>query len=533
MHQPLKTKAIPLTMRATLIMFCLFLAAACSQGPDGVDSSYYDDGTGIHWLKGNVELAFELAAAENKPVFLYWGAQWCPPCHQIKATVFKTQQFRERSRLFVPVYLDGDTEDAQRYGEQFGVKGYPTVIVFAPNGDEITRIANGIDIDAFAEVLDLAMTSFQPVAAIARIALAKAPLSSRDCKMFAYYSWNQDNERILATQEPVRLFAAMADRCGAEHEDAARLHLLFLHHSAIAANRDENPLPLSGDDTRRALTRLSMILADPVAVSSNSGILMHYVGEIVSLLTIAESPQRSTLVDAFRAAFDQIAADEEAFATDRLYATGAKVDLSRIDHENTPVQPELAAEILAQTAWVDATITAPQERQSTINAAANILMDAGLNEQARSLLLREIERSNQPYYFMSGLAELAEQEGKPRAALDWLQRAHATSSGPATRFQWGQDYVAGLVKLTPQDADTIETQTLSLFNELRKSPDSAFYHRNFRVMKRLEKNLLEWNVDHEFDEQLKTIRSAVQTMCVTIPKGKTSRGRCDGFLTAV
>ena len=50
----------------------------------------------------------------NKPVFLYWGAEWCPPCAQIKSTIFNKREFQERTRLFVPVYLDGDTPSAQK-----------------------------------------------------------------------------------------------------------------------------------------------------------------------------------------------------------------------------------------------------------------------------------------------------------------------------------------------------------------------------------------------------------------------------------
>jgi len=97
----------------------------------------------IGWYEGSIEQAFADAEAAGTPVFLYWGAVWCPPCQEIKHTVFKSQQFINLTKLFVPVYLDGDTDQAQAWGEKFGVKGYPTMIVFNPAGEEVTRIPGG------------------------------------------------------------------------------------------------------------------------------------------------------------------------------------------------------------------------------------------------------------------------------------------------------------------------------------------------------------------------------------------------------
>ncbi len=68
----------------------------------------------------------------NQPLFLYWGAVWCPPCNQVKATVFNRQGFIARSRFFVPVHLDGDSPSAQKLGARFKVRGYPTMILFRP-----------------------------------------------------------------------------------------------------------------------------------------------------------------------------------------------------------------------------------------------------------------------------------------------------------------------------------------------------------------------------------------------------------------
>ena len=58
---------------------------------------------GIDWHAGDVDSAFALARKENRPLFLYWGAVWCPPCNQVKATIFSRRDFIARSRLFVPV----------------------------------------------------------------------------------------------------------------------------------------------------------------------------------------------------------------------------------------------------------------------------------------------------------------------------------------------------------------------------------------------------------------------------------------------
>ncbi len=121
---------------------------------------------GIDWYPGGVDAAFDAAKTSSKPLFLYWGAEWCPPCAQIKATIFSRREFQERSRLFVPVYLDGDTPSAQKYGEQFGIVGYPTMILFRPDGTEITRLPGGVDIRLYAKILDVALAGARPVADI-------------------------------------------------------------------------------------------------------------------------------------------------------------------------------------------------------------------------------------------------------------------------------------------------------------------------------------------------------------------------------
>src|SRR5206468_4303469 len=126
----------------TLKPLCIALSLAllaCSKAPEPAapvaagapaPSATAAAANGIAWQSGDVDAVFAAAKADRKPVFLYWGAKWCPPCNQVKATIFDRQDFIERSRHFAPVYVDGDSPSAQRLGSRFKVSGYQSVVLF-------------------------------------------------------------------------------------------------------------------------------------------------------------------------------------------------------------------------------------------------------------------------------------------------------------------------------------------------------------------------------------------------------------------
>ena len=217
-------------MPRILLLAVLFLAAACSKAPDppatlspkavarAVPVAAAAPAE-IAWEKGDVDAAFVKAKAENKPLFLYWGAVWCPPCNQVKATLFNRQDFIERSRHFVPVYLDGDSKSAQRQGARFNIGGYPTMILFTPDGTEITRLPGEADAEQYMQVLALGMGGVRPVKTTLAAALAKGgttqlPLSADDWRMLAYYSWDTDEQALIAKKDLAPTLRRLGPVCG-------------------------------------------------------------------------------------------------------------------------------------------------------------------------------------------------------------------------------------------------------------------------------------------------------------------------------
>ena len=139
-----------------LVLFALLLTAGCAKD-EGMELAAADKCEEIAWFQGDVTQAFELAKSERKPLFLYWGAVWCPPCNQIKNTIFTKREFIEKTKLFVPVYLDGDTESAQTWADRLEVSGYPSMLIMSPEGREVMRLPTGLQPEEFIRVLDEAL----------------------------------------------------------------------------------------------------------------------------------------------------------------------------------------------------------------------------------------------------------------------------------------------------------------------------------------------------------------------------------------
>ena len=486
---------------------------------------------GIDWYPGDVDAAFATAKSSGKPLFLYWGAEWCPPCAQIKSTIFNKREFQERSRLFVPVYLDGDTPSAQRHGERFGVVGYPTMILFRPDGTEITRLPGTVDIARYATILDVALAAARPVAEILKTASSGGEVTANDWRLLAYYSWGTDNGRVLPAAERLPTLRRLPARCPPELQpECGRLYFEYL--GAAAREAQGGKTPLNGLERADARRQLLALLGSSAVAKANVDHLLRGANDIVALLSDAGTPERRQLTDAWRAALGRLTSGADAAVLsgpEQLDVVRAKMLLARLDAPESDLPTALVDEARQAVARVDAAATDSYARQAAINAAAGLYWEAGLDDDANRLLVAELEKSNSPYYFMLDLAELARKAGREEEAVEWLARAYAGAKGPATRFQWGYSYLVGLVEMTPEDTARIESAGLEVLGELGESPD-AFYQRTRLRLEQLSAKLLEWGKDPGHAPVVDKLRGRTAEICNGLPAGDEGRKNCESFL---
>lgn len=459
-------------------------------------------GEEIAWRHGDVDDALAEAKESGKPVLLYWGAVWCPPCNQLKSTLFKDPFFIAETRNFVPVYLDGDTEGAQQWGERFGISGYPTVIVLRADGSEITRLSTA---DRLPEVLRVAAGRTTSIDVLFEKVEQGAALSKDEWQLLAAFDWQNDPKRLSDSARTAALLERLATTAP---EDALKRRFALLALVIGAETGDDGKYALTSPQQARIETVLPAIFKHRDEVVANRQELSYAVPSLISALPDAAKSKR--LGKSLIKALDRVYKDKSLPIPDRLATVNADIELDKA--RGGTVSKGVLAKVRKRVDWADKTATEAMVRQSVMSNAAGLLYDAGDSAGAKTLLEAELERSASPYYYMLSLASLAEDANDGPAAIAWARKAYETSKGSATRVQWAIAYSKTVLRQAPDDKAAVEASAQAVIDELGKNAGS-YYQRTRVKVGAWGGNLREWSDAHKGQDVFARLDARMTAVC--------------------
>lgn len=96
------------------------------------------------------ETAVVNSKRSQRPLLLDFGATWCGPCKKLESTTLKDKEVAYTIQNgFIAVKIDVDRNPD--LANKWNVKGYPTLIMVAPNGTEIARRSGFVEAPALLQ----------------------------------------------------------------------------------------------------------------------------------------------------------------------------------------------------------------------------------------------------------------------------------------------------------------------------------------------------------------------------------------------
>lgn len=138
----------------TILFFLLSLGVSTGIFASGISNdASKSSAKGIQFFNGSWDEALQLAKESNKILFLEVSTDWCGYCKRMKKNVYSDQAVAAYyNENFVNFSADAEKGEGIAIKQQFGVKGYPTLVFIQPNGTVIEKKSGYRNADSFIEL---------------------------------------------------------------------------------------------------------------------------------------------------------------------------------------------------------------------------------------------------------------------------------------------------------------------------------------------------------------------------------------------
>ncbi len=496
----------------TILIFIFCISSLYFVGCDSDKATKEDNGPKIQWFEGSLDKALEKAKSNDKALFVYWGASWCPPCNLLKSTVFKDSTFVQSTRKFIAVYLDGDTESAQQWGEKLKASGYPTIMVLNPKGEEVVRLTTTLPAKSLAATLDAAYERLDPIEEVINRILAKnsTEIGGDDWKYLSHYSWTQDEVFKNKSGKLSEVLQKLEAKVPASMpEERSRIYMNYLVTKVMDLSKGQKlPKPIRDQGNKR----LQEILENSALVKYNLEFLAYYSVDLIKGLYPDANALRDAVIGNYKAALETVRKELPVGEYDRMVTYYPAVDLNELMTKTQGLNEDDKTKIKEEMLKANLMVKDEHSRIFTSNTSTYILYKAGMGDIARQILQEDLKKGVNDYYTMSSLAWIERESGNADKAVEWSEKAYKAAKGTATKIQWGAKHISNMLELYPKEKQKIIDQ-LDNYLTADLNVGDAFMGRNKTSLEKLSQKVRDWKKTERVGVELTGLKKKYLDAC--------------------
>ncbi|MBB6108249.1 Thioredoxin-like [Mucilaginibacter lappiensis] len=123
---------------ACLAVVLFFLLCPFNGSSQTAQKSVDKKANQINFIENSWSEALKQAAAKKKYIFVDAYATWCGPCKLLKATTFRNKDvIAFYNSNFINVAMDMEKGQGPELAAQWGLRAYPTLIIFDAKGKPV------------------------------------------------------------------------------------------------------------------------------------------------------------------------------------------------------------------------------------------------------------------------------------------------------------------------------------------------------------------------------------------------------------
>ncbi len=134
-----------------LLLWLLASAAGCFTEPGA------GAGETVEWVTRHAD-GLRLARETGRPALVFFTADWCGPCVEMKKSLWSERRVVAASRKLVAIYLDVDKDPETFAG--YKVRGIPAVIFLSPQGERVATFSGERSAANLAQQMSAVVTKY-------------------------------------------------------------------------------------------------------------------------------------------------------------------------------------------------------------------------------------------------------------------------------------------------------------------------------------------------------------------------------------